>query len=332
MLITAVVFDGKNYDLREKAVQTALRAKNKLGFIEGTLERLEKAKDQEFTEADAWDMANSMLCSWLLNIIDPKLHMSVAYTDMTFGMWKDLKERYSVVNAPKIHQLNAGIANCKQGTLDVGEFYHKLVNLWHELNNHIKVPYCTCKGCSCGAATKIVQMYEEHKSHQFLMGINDDEFSSIRNQILAQEPLSKLDRIFNMVIQEETHKHMMVQRESKSDTAAVFAVNTSKVGRNLERPLCKHCGKTGHEAAACFELIGYPEGWVVRGRGRGGRGARRAAGQGRDGAAAYAAQATMEETRHEAQAGHPVVPGFTPNQVDKLLSLIETPKTGYDKL
>jgi len=48
-------------------------------------------------------------------------------------------------------------------------------------------------------------MYEEDKSHQFLMGLNDDEFSSIRSQILAQDPLPKLDKIFHMVIQEETH-------------------------------------------------------------------------------------------------------------------------------
>ena len=37
--ITAVAFDDKNYDLREKAVVTALRAKNKLRFIEGTLKK-----------------------------------------------------------------------------------------------------------------------------------------------------------------------------------------------------------------------------------------------------------------------------------------------------
>ena len=61
-------------------------------------------------------MANSILCSRLLNIIDPKLHMSVAYPDSAYDMWKDLKKRYSVANAPKIHQLKGGIANCKQGT------------------------------------------------------------------------------------------------------------------------------------------------------------------------------------------------------------------------
>ena len=35
--ITYVIFNGKNYDLWQRAVRTALRSKNKLGFIEGNL-------------------------------------------------------------------------------------------------------------------------------------------------------------------------------------------------------------------------------------------------------------------------------------------------------
>ena len=39
VLITAVMFDGKNYNLWEKAIHIALKAKNKLRFIDGTLQR-----------------------------------------------------------------------------------------------------------------------------------------------------------------------------------------------------------------------------------------------------------------------------------------------------
>ena len=63
ILITAVIFDGKNYDLWQRAVRTALRAKNKLVFIKGPLKRPEKVGDQDFTETDAWDLTNSILCS-----------------------------------------------------------------------------------------------------------------------------------------------------------------------------------------------------------------------------------------------------------------------------
>ena len=127
-------------------------------------------------------------------------HEHSTYAKATFDMWGYLKKRYSVANASNMHRLKAGIANCKQGTLDIREFY-KLLNLWNELNNHIKVPFCTFKGCKCGAAPKIVKMYGEDKSHQFLMGVNDYQFSQIHSQILAQEPLPNLDKIFNMVMQ-----------------------------------------------------------------------------------------------------------------------------------
>jgi len=73
----------------------------------------------------------------------------------------DLKKRCGMTNTPRIHQLKANIANCKQGDLTIGYFYSKLVNVWTELANLVKMLVCTCKGCKCEAAGKIVAMYEE---------------------------------------------------------------------------------------------------------------------------------------------------------------------------
>ena len=69
LLITVVIFDGKNFDLWEIAIRTDIKAKNKLGFIEGTLKRPAETSYEDFSEANARDMVSSMLCSWLLNII-----------------------------------------------------------------------------------------------------------------------------------------------------------------------------------------------------------------------------------------------------------------------
>ena len=219
----AVIFNGKNYDLWERAVRTALKAKNKLCFIDGTLTRPTPKGDEGFSETDAWDMTNSMLCPWLLNVIDPKLRMSVAYFDTAAIMWNDMKKRYGLANTPKIHQLKATIANCKQGDMDVGDFYSKLVNLWNELSNLVKVPVCTCSGCTCGAAGKIMAMYEAEKVHKFLMGLNDELYSTTKSQILALDPFSSLDRIFNITQQEEQRKKVMNARDNRSDTEMAFA-------------------------------------------------------------------------------------------------------------
>ena len=94
VLITTVMFDGKNCDLWERVVRIALKVKNKLGFMKEPQSGMTKSKIKTFSKADAWHTVNSVLCSWILNIIDPKLRLSVTYTEITFGMWEDLKNRY----------------------------------------------------------------------------------------------------------------------------------------------------------------------------------------------------------------------------------------------
>ena len=53
VLIIALIFYGKNYDLWERAVRTALKAKNKLWLIDGTLTKPEANEVQFFSEGDA---------------------------------------------------------------------------------------------------------------------------------------------------------------------------------------------------------------------------------------------------------------------------------------
>jgi len=86
----------------------------------------------------------------------------------------------------------ADISNCKQGDMDVGEFYSKLTNLWNESNNLVKVLVCTCSGCKCGVVSKITTMYEQDKAHQFVMGLNNNSYSTNRSQIIALDPCRPL--------------------------------------------------------------------------------------------------------------------------------------------
>ena len=129
-------------------------------------------------------------------------------------MWDNLRKRYSIANTPKIHQLKTDFAACKQGSLEVVEFYSKLIGMWSELENYAKVPQCTCGKCECKIGSRITKMAQDKKTHQFLMGLNDEAFSTIRSQILALDPLPNLDVIFNMVTQEENHRRIMMERDN----------------------------------------------------------------------------------------------------------------------
>jgi len=71
----------------------------------------------------------------------------------------------------------------------------------------------------------MAKMIEDDKIHQSLMGLDDEVYSTIRSQILALDPLPSLDKIFNMIQQEENHKKMMLNHDAKQEHAAAFAVS-----------------------------------------------------------------------------------------------------------
>ena len=92
--------------------------------------------------------------------------------------------------------------NYKQDNLNVGQFSNKLMTLRNELVNHGKVLICTYEDSECEVVKKLSRMYKEDKSHQFLMGLNDDEFLHVRSPLLTLESLPQLDKIFNVGIGE----------------------------------------------------------------------------------------------------------------------------------
>jgi len=81
--------------------------------MDGSLFRTTPKEGDEFSEMYTWDMANSMLCFWLLNVIDLKFCTTIAYSDIAKFMWDNVKKRYAVANSSKIQQLKANFANCK---------------------------------------------------------------------------------------------------------------------------------------------------------------------------------------------------------------------------
>lgn len=55
-MLTSCILNKSNYDLWEKAMRDALRAKNKLDFVDGSLAKPAAA----IQEASLWESANSM--------------------------------------------------------------------------------------------------------------------------------------------------------------------------------------------------------------------------------------------------------------------------------
>jgi len=167
-------------------------------------------------------MINSMICSWILNVIEPKLRSSIAYVDTAKLMWSNLKKCYAVSSAPKLHQLKASLADCKQGGMNVVDFYSNVTSLSSELESQIRRPQYTCKKCECDIGGQVTWLFEEEKTHQFLLGLNGEIYANIRSQILAQDSLPSLDKIANMCLKKKPIKIWWLEGKTRMKTLQPF--------------------------------------------------------------------------------------------------------------
>ena len=138
-----------------------------------------------------------------------------------------------------------------------------------------------------------------------------------------------LDKIFNTVCQEESHRNIMIGRYDRNGTNVAFAIKHLNKGQAvIEKVGHKHCDHLGHDESKCFKIIGYPPDWGTRGKGSG-CGKRMSYGGGRGEATPIVMlSATTGTTRsksdHNFGLHHRV--GLTHSK------LIDTPKGGYENL
>jgi hypothetical protein len=216
----------------------------------------------------SWKRCDTMVLSWIINSLSKEISASVIYLDTAFEVWQDLKERFTQSNGPRVYQLQKAIASLSQDQCSVSTFYTKLKALWDELINFRPIPACNC------GALKILLDYQHYEYvMKFLVGLNDS-YASIRGQILLMEPLPSINKVFALVSQEERQRELNsrpILHAVESGPTAFAVTNYKPYGGNKnfgkkERPVCSHCGITGHTVEKCYKIHGYPPGYKPRGR------------------------------------------------------------------
>ncbi|KAK3028580.1 hypothetical protein RJ639_039271 [Escallonia herrerae] len=274
IIITQVQLKGENYDEWARSIWTALRARKKFGFIDRTIKR----PDENSSDLEDWWTINSLLVSWIRNTIEPTLRSTISHVEVAQDLWTDIKERFSIVNGPRIQQLKTELADCKQKGLTIVNYYGKLKMIWDELANFEQMPTCKCGKCTCDLGSVLEKKREEEKVHQFLMGLDETIYGTVRSNVLAQDPLPNLNRVYSTLIQEEKVKTIARGKEERSEAMAFAAQSTTAYRSRGEwkdkNVVCSNCKRAGHESENCFLLVGYPEWWGDRPRGDGKAGGR----------------------------------------------------------
>lgn len=208
-VIAQVQFNGDNFDEWAQAVRTALRVKKKHGFIDGSIVK----PKEDASDYEDWVSAKSMVILWILNTVEPKVRRSLANKEDPHELWKEIKERFSEGNGPRIQEIKAELANLRQGGMSIIEYFGKLQILWEDLMNYDKALVCRCGGCTCNLGVEAEKKREDDKVHQFLLGLDDAVYGGVRTSIITEDPLPTMNQVYSKIKAVERVQMVMRGRE-----------------------------------------------------------------------------------------------------------------------
>lgn len=148
------------------------------------------------------------------------------YSKSAQELWSELTERIGESNGHLLFQLEKGIGDLRQGEDSVAVYCTKLKKLWDELSDLSEIPECLCAD-TCKAMKKTRELEDRQKLMKFLIHL-DDDYDSIRGQILLMDPLPTVNKAYSMIQRIEREKQITGCNYVTREVAA----NASRFGSN----------------------------------------------------------------------------------------------------
>ncbi|KAF7843929.1 retrovirus-related Pol polyprotein from transposon TNT 1-94 [Senna tora] len=262
MALVVAPLVGNNFVSWSLVIKDALEAKDKLGFIDGSIK---EPKDE--AEIKKWKPVDSMVKSWVRNSISKDIVETFMFCKSARELWKEVEEIYGAKSGPKFFQLQQDLSALRQGNDSVTMFYNKIHKLWDELYRLRPTPRCTCGKCTCGFNKKLDQLEADTRLVQFLMRLNQ-AFEVIRSQILSLDPLPSINKAFAMVVNVETEKEINQSLNGNQVEGSAMMAKGNFRSENYKKgedrktekmsKYCEHCQQNGHTKEGCFKLIESP--------------------------------------------------------------------------
>ncbi|XP_041001733.1 uncharacterized protein LOC121247453 [Juglans microcarpa x Juglans regia] len=233
MLVTHSL-DASNYYSWARSMKKALRIKNKLSFIDGSLCEVTDKNDPLM---EHWLRCNDIVITWMQNAMAIDIKVSTVYVETAHQLWLELEQCFAQQNATRIFEIKHAITMLMQNQDVVSVYFSKLKTLLDELSNYEAIP-----SCSCGGLKTVVQNQQRDWVMKFLIGLNDS-YKGIKAQILLIKPFPSLNEVYPIIQQEEKKREISTEGPVH-DSMAMFIRRNYKEG--------------GHTANKCFKLHGYP--------------------------------------------------------------------------
>ena len=111
-----------NYNYWSCARTTTFTAKNKIGFVDGSISQ--PAFDSLLL--GIWIHCNGMVISWLLNAVAQDIADSLLYIYVAVEIWNDLCDQFHHDNGLQVFQIKKHLIPLNQGALNVNTYYTRL--------------------------------------------------------------------------------------------------------------------------------------------------------------------------------------------------------------
>nr|AWW15216.1 putative polyprotein [Leavenworthia alabamica] len=259
-VISHPLLRGTNYDEWSTSFRTALISRKKFGFLDGTIPK----PSTDSPDYEDWMTIQALLVSWIKMTIEPSLRSTVSHRDVAQDLWDHLKKRFSVMNGSRFQALKSELACCKQRGLAIEAYFGKLNKIWDNMATHRPLRVCECGMCTCNLGAAQETDREEDKVHEFLFGL-DEQYRGVRSSLVSRQTIPSLEETYNLVRQEEDMK-LTVDEPAQ---VSAFAVQTrSRARDDKSTMICTLCNRSGHTADKCYAVIGYPDWWGDRPKGR----------------------------------------------------------------
>lgn len=105
-----------------------LFAKNKVGFIDGSIKKPEK----KAADYMPWMRCDTMVKGWLTTTMQKEIRNNVKYAAIAIEIWADLLDRFGKAS------------------------------VWDEMQSSLSIPLCTCGGCKCDMGKKIIEVSDSN--------------------------------------------------------------------------------------------------------------------------------------------------------------------------
>nr|KYP65704.1 Retrovirus-related Pol polyprotein from transposon TNT 1-94 [Cajanus cajan] len=260
----------------------ALLSKNKFKFVDGSIQEPQKSDQLH----DAWVRCNTMILSWITKFVSEQIAQSVIYINNAQRLWEDLKEIFSKGDYFRFSDLLQEIHSINQADRTISSYFTELKILWEELESLRPTPTCTCDvRCSCDLSTKVKDYKDIEYVICFLKGLND-QYNTVKSQILIMDPLPVINKVFSLVLQQERQQNTPNLADSR-----IFSLNTQS-GGNWRSPsngrggssrgrgrtggrgsftnagkVCTICGKENHTIDSCYFKHGFPPNFKFKNKG-----------------------------------------------------------------